>query len=157
MRFDANLHHGYKEIQDLEPDLKRWQEDVEWATHLAWIYPYWWGSMPARMKGVIDRAWLPGFAIHFHDKDPLWERKLQGRSADVIITGDTPPLLDTFLFNRPGRTQVQRYVLRFAGIRHIRARQFGSVRLSDQGKIDRWIRKAGKLGHKAGRGDKALF
>lgn len=157
MVFDANLHHGYKKIQDLEPDLKAWQENVDWASHLCWIYPYWWGSMPARMKGVIDRAYLPGFAIHFHDKDPFWDRQLKGRSADVVITGDTPPLADWLLFNRPGRTQVQRYVLRFAGIRPVRARQFGSVRLSDQKTIDKWVRKVAKLGSKAARGKTGWF
>ena len=84
----------------------------------------------------------------------MWDRKLKGRSADVMITGDTPPLMDRFLFNWPGRAQASRYVLRFAGIRPVRARQFGSVRLSSQKKIDSWVEKAARLGRKAARGHK---
>ena len=28
-----------------------------------------WGGMPAKMKGVLDRAYLPGFAFSYHETD----------------------------------------------------------------------------------------
>jgi NAD(P)H dehydrogenase (quinone) len=48
LHFDPILHKGYKVIQELEPDLKRVQEDITWSEHFVLIYPTWWSMMPAR-------------------------------------------------------------------------------------------------------------
>ena len=43
LSFDPVLHHGYTQIQALEPDLLSAQSDILWATHLAFVFPIWWG------------------------------------------------------------------------------------------------------------------
>ena len=53
--FDPILHNGYSEIQPLEPDLLSAQSDILWATHLTFVFPIWWGGIPALLKGFIDR------------------------------------------------------------------------------------------------------
>jgi|SRR3989304_5289898 len=63
LKFDPILWHGYKEIQELEEDLKMAQEFILWAEHLVFVYPTWWGTIPALLKGFIDRTFLPGFAF----------------------------------------------------------------------------------------------
>ncbi len=39
MQFDPILHKGYKEIQQLEPDLLAMQDKWRWADHIVIIYP----------------------------------------------------------------------------------------------------------------------
>lgn len=79
MVFDADLTEGYHSRKTLEPCLEEWRAHTTWANHVCWAYPQWWGGMPAKMKGVVDRAFLPGFAMRYRENDPWWDRSLTGR------------------------------------------------------------------------------
>ncbi len=79
--FDPLLHAGYRGAQPLEPDLQAAQAQIAWAGHLVWVYPTWWGAMPALLKGFIDRVFLPGFAFKHHQGSSRWDKLLAGRSA----------------------------------------------------------------------------
>ena len=146
MDFDTDLTEGYHARKTLEPCLEEWREHTVWADHLVWVYPQWWGGMPAKMKGVIDRCFLPGFAMAYHEKGPWWDRLLAGRSADVFMTSDAPVIFDALSYRRAAKNQVERTVLNFAGIRPFRTFQFGPVKTAKPGKIEAWKRKAAARG-----------
>tara|TARA_Y100000052_G_scaffold27583_1_gene36792 strand:- start:10684 stop:11268 length:585 start_codon:yes stop_codon:yes gene_type:complete len=146
MSFDPDLTNGYKQRKELEPCLEEWRENILWAEHLAWFYPQWWGGMPAKMKGVLDRAYLPGFAMNYHEDDPWWDKLLQGRSADVFITADAPDFFDRLAYGRPAQNQVVNLVLKFAGVKPVKCHQFGSAKSAKPEKISRWIARAEKRG-----------
>ena len=105
--------------------------------------------MPTRAKAVLDRALTSGFAYKYHQRGMGWDKLLTGRTADVLITSDTPPLIDTFIYSKPGRRVIRNQVLRFCGIKARNVVQFGSVKLADAAKIDRWIGKARAMGQAA--------
>ena len=149
MQFDPDLSYGYHQRKDLEPCLEEWRENILWADHLAWFYPQWWGGMPAKMKGVLDRAFLPGFAMNYHTDDPWWDKLLKGRSADVFITADAPDFFDRLAYGSPAKHQVINLVLKFSGVSPVRCSQFGPVKTAKPQKIERWLDKA------AGRGKAA--
>ncbi|ENM5923943.1 NAD(P)H-dependent oxidoreductase, partial [Vibrio mimicus] len=80
LSFDPVLWKGYREIQELEPDLIKAQQDIQWAEHIAFIYPIWWGSIPSLMKGFID---IPGFAFKYRENSQLWDKLLSNRTAQL--------------------------------------------------------------------------
>ena len=88
--FDSILWKGYNRIQELEPDLVRAQELIQWSDHIVFVYPNWWGTMPALMKGFFDRVFLPGFAFRYREDSAFWDKLLSGRTARLIVTMDTP-------------------------------------------------------------------
>ncbi|MBV9159057.1 MAG: NAD(P)H-dependent oxidoreductase, partial [Candidatus Kaiserbacteria bacterium] len=119
MQFDPILHHGYHAIQELEPDLKRFQDLVKWCDHFVIIYPVWWVGMPALLKGLFDRAWLPGSAFRYMrtragGRSIFWHRLFRGKTARIFMTSGTAPWLVRFL---PGNVNAQlRWgILWFAG------------------------------------------
>ncbi|MBI3573650.1 NAD(P)H-dependent oxidoreductase [Candidatus Kaiserbacteria bacterium] len=151
MKFDPILHKGYKVIQELEPDLKTFQENVKWADHLVFLYPNWWATMPALMKGLIDRAWLPGFAFNFKKimgLFPSWMMRLTGKSARVIILANIHPWATWFLFGN-FTNELARATLKFSGIRPVRIRILTPSEKASPAKIASWIEEVRNMGKRA--------
>lgn len=151
MDFDPDLTDAYRQRKDHEACLEEWRENILWCNHTCWAYPQWWGGMPAKMKGVLDRAFLPGFAMNYHEDDPWWDKLLKGRSGDILLTSDSPAWFDGLMYGRPAVKQVKKMVLEFSGIKPVRALQVGTVKGAKQAKIDSWLRKAYNMGADAGR------
>lgn len=147
MQFDPILHLGYKVEQALEPDLVAFQENVRWCNHFVIFYPSWWSTMPALLKGLIDRVWLPDFAFHF-TSEFWWKKLLKGRSASMIVTSDTIPLVQRLVFGDT-TNELKRGVLWFAGFSPIRVYKFGYLKhFGSTSRRERIKRKVCNLGRK---------
>ena len=148
MQFDPILHFGYKKIQELEPDLKAFQENVRWCDHFVILYPSWWSTMPAILKGLFDRVWLPGFAYHFQNGGYFWKRMMNGKSAAMFITSDTAPLIQRIIFGDT-TNELKKGILWFAGFGPIYVHKFGYLKHFGMWRRERMKRKVYKLGQKA--------
>ena len=119
MQFDPILHKGYRALQELEPDLKRFQELVTGCDHFVIVHPVWWLGMPALLKGLFDRAWLPGSAFRYiktktGKRTIFWHRLLRGKTARLIVTSGTAPWIER-LFPGNVNSQLRWGLLWFAG------------------------------------------
>lgn len=139
LEFDPVLHQGYEKIQPLEPCLQSVQADILWAQHLVFVYPTWWGAMPALLKGFFDRAFLPGFAFKYRQNSSMWDRLLAGRSAHLLVTMDSPPWYYRFVSCMPGHQQMKKTILEFCGIKPVAITSFGPVRGSTAETRNKWI------------------
>jgi len=144
--FDPILHLGYKEIQALEPDLVRAQELIKWAEHIVFVYPIWWGTMPALLKGFIDRTFLPGFAFKYRPNSPFWDKFLTGKSARLIITMDAPAWYNYWINGNAGPKAMKKTILEFCGIKPVKVTTIGSVRFLKPEQITNWLERVEKLG-----------
>lgn len=151
MVFDPILHHGYEHPQPLEPDLLVAQADITWAQHLVWVYPIWWGGLPALLKGFLDRIFLPGFAFKYRANSALWDCLLIGRSAELLVTMDSPPWYYRWVQRQPGHRQMKQAILEFSGIQPVRVHNFGPVVKSSDAMRADWIKRVRMLGARAGR------
>ncbi len=151
LTFDPILHKGYKEIQALEPDLLKIQEDIKWADHFVVIYPAWWSTMPALLKGMFDRLWLPKFAFEFRKtgffKGLLWKPMMRGKTARVFVLSDSPPSMARIIFGDT-TNEIRKGILWFAGFR-VRVKKVGPIKFITPAKVEKWKQKFHRWGQKA--------
>ena len=121
---------------------------IQASDHLVVAFPMWWGGQPALLKGFFDRTLLPGIAFKYHDKDPFWDRLLVGRSADVIITADTPRLFLRWNYGDPVIKQIKKQVLDFCGFKPVQVYYYAPVRKQKPEQINAWRQEARKRGAK---------
>jgi NAD(P)H dehydrogenase (quinone) len=145
LEFDPVLHEGYDQSQLLEPDLIDAQRQIHWAEHLVFVYPVWWGGLPALLKGFLDRTLLPGFAFR-HRGLHGWDKLLIGRSADLLVSLDNKPKLQRWLLGAPAHRQMVHHTLGLCGIKTRRLTEFGPVRSCNEEQRQDWLRKAERLG-----------
>lgn len=148
MEFDPDFGASdFSAPKPLEPDLARFMDDLAWAQHLVMVAPMWWGGLPAKAKGLIDRAYLPGLAF-----DPEVRRYglprplLAGRSARLILTSDTPAVVFRWMYGQPLRRMIGRQVLGFVGIRPMAFTHLSPVEGSTPARRDGWRAQMQALG-----------
>lgn len=143
LSFDPTLHKGYRAIQELEPDLKKVQEDLSWCEHFVLCYPNWWGGMPGALKGMWDRMFLPRFAFRMWKNRFGWDALLKGRTARVIITCGNPVILDHLAFG-DFTASIKRSILMFAGFT-TSVTAFGPSETSSDAKKNAWKKRVACL------------
>ena len=146
MHFDPHVHTVSPNAQHFEPDIRRARELVAWADYLVFVYPTWWGTMPALLKGFLDRVMTPGFAFRAVEGGTGFEGLMGGRSAQLITTMDTPPLVHRLIYRQPGINALARATLGFCGVRPVRALAFGPVKDASADTRAGWITRAHQAG-----------
>lgn len=149
MQFDPILHKGYRQRQELEPDLQKFVQLVHDSDHLVIVYPVWWVGMPALLKGLFDRAWLPGSAFRYikmkdGHRTIFWHRMMRGKTARTILASGTSPWLVRAL---PGNVNAQlRWgILWFAGFK-VRSLWLGPSENIPEDRKQKWLHRVESLG-----------
>lgn len=146
--FNLNLSKGYSTGVTMEPDLITAQEKIKSADHIVWIYPLWWGMMPAILKGFIDRVFVPGFAFKYHTNSSKWDKLLKGKTTEIICTLDYPVLIFKLFFGEGGVKVMRKMVLDFCGLKTTKTTYIGPVKPSKPEQRINWLDKVKQLGVK---------
>ena len=105
----------FKGKADAPADVLAEQERIDRADHLILVFPMYWWSMPALLKGWIDRVFVAGWAYEF-PSGSAFEKKLDRLTVHLIpVAGD-----DAESFERHGvyeafRTQIERGIVEYCG------------------------------------------
>ena len=110
----------------LPSDIALEQEYIKNADILWLVFPVWWSSMPAILKGYIDRVFLSGFAYKMHDERPvglLTDKKVvilnsMGMSREEYI--------ETGMFDAL-RLTIDTGIFKFSGMQVIEHKYFTSI------------------------------
>ena len=75
--------------EPLPEDITREQKFIKDAHVITFLFPIWWASMPAILKGYVDRVFSYGFAWEMRGE--RMEGKLRGRMG-MIVTSSAAPM-----------------------------------------------------------------
>lgn len=153
MNFNPDLEYGYRKRMDLEPDLVRFVDLVKACDHFVICHPIWWLGMPARLKGLFDRTWLPGSAYRYiktkaGKRTIFWDRLLKGKTARIILTSGNPQWIANLVY-LPGNinSQLRWGILWFAGF-SVRTTWVGGAETLPESKRQSWVDHIRELGRR---------
>jgi len=117
---------------DITPQVKYFQEKISWADELVFIFPYWWGSMPAILKNFFDWNFSKGFAFKYVGSRP------KGLLTDKTVKIYTSTGAPSFYYKLTGankrlRKMFQKQIVEFCGMKLISCNIYGGI---DQSKTN---------------------
>ncbi len=138
---DANNPPALSEAQ------KYYQNKIIDADEIVFIYPFWWGSMPAILKNWLDCTLYMGFAFKYADNGRP-EGLLQGRSVKIISTCGTPKFFYCLNgINRANKNIWKKTIVEFCGMDFEGYHLFGSMDTSGKN-VDKLFKSVRKLAQK---------
>ncbi len=113
-------------------EIEEEQQLVVEADLLVMIYPVWWWSQPAILKGWIDRVFTNNFAFHYKANGPVG--LFRDKQAIVFVTTrESASEMRKSGMDQVVEKQIVDGVLRFAGYRPVQFRHYAEVPyVSDQ-------------------------
>lgn len=151
MRFEMSVVVPSPQDQHMEDDILKAQELIKWANHLVFVFPTWWGNMPALLKAFLDRVLTPGFAFREIQPD-AFDKLLSPRTAQLIATMDTPVLIDRLFNGAPATKSLTNATLKFCGVKPVRKMLLSPIKHSTDEKKQQWLREVYQKGRSLGRG-----
>lgn len=86
--FNAVASFSDFNLAEITPDIAKEIEKIKWADHIIFQFPLWWFSVPAILKGWLDRVLVKGFA---YDTQKVFANGLlQGKTSSLIVTTQSP-------------------------------------------------------------------
>ncbi|MCJ8325010.1 MAG: NAD(P)H-dependent oxidoreductase [Rhizobiales bacterium] len=136
------------ETDKMEPCLVEFQHKLTWCEHVVFISPLWWGFMPAKMKGLIDRVFLPQYAYAYDGKSASPIKLLNGRSGDILVTSDTPNWYFNWIYRSAAFKIMRMQIFEFVGIKPVKFHMFSPLRQSTERLRLKLLNRAWKLGNR---------
>lgn len=96
-------HHYYATDEHIPADVVDHVSAVREAEILVFVYPTWWSSVPAQLKGWIERTLVPGVAFTFTSKNKLRPGLRRLKHIVVITTFGSPRLYVRFINDNGSR------------------------------------------------------
>ena len=124
----------YDKVHDLKrtKEMAFYQSKISKADELVFVFPYWWGSMPAILKNFIDWNFSKGFAFTYENSRP--KGLLNGKKVSIFTTTGAP----SFFYKLTGansrlKKMFKQQIIDFCGMKLKSCTIFGGV---DQSKTD---------------------
>jgi NAD(P)H dehydrogenase (quinone) len=116
-RFTPADRRAYHDGGNYPADVMAEHRRLERATDLVLVFPVYWWSMPALLKGWIDRVFVNGWAFEHSPASGL-QPKLQGLTTHLLpIAGADSGAYERHGYESALRTQIEHGIIDYCGSR----------------------------------------
>lgn len=116
-RFTPADRRAYHEGGNYPPDVAHEHRRLDRATDLVLVFPVYWWSMPALLKGWIDRVFVNGWAFEYSVASGL-HPKLQRLTTHLLpVAGAGADAYERHGYEQALRTQIEHGIVDYAGSR----------------------------------------
>lgn len=129
---------GAAALKLLDPLVLEYKKKLEWAEHLAFIFPVWWMTMPAMTKGFIDKVIFPGIAYDMKDGE-LVCRLDSLEKVTIISTMNTPADVYKEKFGNAIESTLVKGTFNKIGIRDVDWFSFNKVKQTSLEQRQEWL------------------
>lgn len=131
---------AFVEHKPIDPQVIDYNERLNKADHLIFIFPIWWDLMPATTKGFVDRVLSPGVVYGHHPRGfglvPLLKNL---KSVTIITTMNKPKIMYSLLIGNLIRKAMLRSVFKTMGYKNLNWISFADVKSVSQEKRVKWL------------------
>jgi putative NADPH-quinone reductase len=114
-RFGPADREHYRGKGDVPADVAREQRRLDDIDHLVLVFPVYWWSMPALLKGWIDRVFINGWAFDI-DPEGGTRRNLGGLTIHLLpVAGDAAGTYERHGYKQAIRTQIEHGIVDYCG------------------------------------------
>lgn len=146
LTYDPLLREAYERVQPLEPDLAAAHAEMLAADHIVIIFPLWLGTLPAILKGFLERVLQPDLVEPA--KTGKFVQVLKGKSARVIVTMGMPAFIYRWWFGAHAVKMLKHNILGFMGVKPVATTIIGSIESIGQAGRARHLAEVEALGRR---------
>jgi NAD(P)H dehydrogenase (quinone) len=138
-----------KDTKSLEYQIRLKKADT-----VVFFYPVWWGTVPAILKGFLDKVLLPGFA--FETEKSATKGLLEKKKLMVFCTTEKPVWEHNLLYGNINKIFWKRVICNTCDMTLTKFMEFGSIRNVNSEEIQKWKNKIQKIVQGLDRANKFL-
>lgn len=132
--------HRRRDLQ-FDPETQAYRDAITHSDHIIFIFPIWWSGMPAILKGFIDRVFVQNFAYAYAPKKLIPIKLLKGKTADIIVTHDTPYLFAKLVQKDYGNVLKKQILADMCGIKVNKMLSLPNVKNSSLNQRQQFLKK----------------
>ena len=127
---------GEAGTEGVDPLVMSYVEKMRWAERIVMIFPIWWMTMPAMMKGFVDKVIFPGL-VYKMENGRLVSMLSRLKQVVIITTMNTPSDIYKSNFNNSIEGSLIKGTFNQIGIHDIRWISLNMVKQANDEK--RWL------------------
>jgi NAD(P)H dehydrogenase (quinone) len=130
--------HYTRGNQEVSEKTKEYQQLILQSNKLIFIFPIWWGQMPAILKGFCDRVLTPGFAFKFKKLIAsiyIPEGLLKNKKCAVFMTYGSPWYFYNLGFVKSPKSILDTLAFSYCGLKTEYFELFSAGKVTEKSKV----------------------
>lgn len=149
MDFDPVFFPEVSDTKSLEYQIRFKKADT-----VVFFYPIWWGTLPAILKGFLDKVLTSDFA--YKEEKGVTKGLLDKKKIMVFTTSEKPTWQHTLVYANINKVFWKRIICDTCDLNLVEYKEFGGIRTTTNEEIEKWNSKIKKIAEGLDRANKFL-